>query len=137
MGHGSSVVGGQVRLPHIACVFRMRHYKPLFPVGIYLIHDSLLRLYEPFRVCLLSTIQSLQAASAAVIRRVQSLCAFHVHITRGIPLPQFLLSGLYARGSQISHTGKLLWIPHSSLEMDNCLNQSCVSPINGLLGVYN
>ena len=40
--------------------------KKLDRVGIYLIHDYLTRLNEPFRVCLLSTIQSLQAASAAV-----------------------------------------------------------------------
>ena len=40
-----------------------------------------------FRVCLFSPIQSLLAASAALIRRVPSRCAFHVHTTHGIPHP--------------------------------------------------
>ena len=43
-----------------------------------------------------------------------------------------LLSGVYARGSKISHQSALemcnLWTPHSSLEKDNSLNHSCVSP---------
>ena len=51
-----------------------------------------------------------------------------------------LLSGVYARGSKRSHQSALemcnLWTPHSSLEKDNSLNHSCVSPTDGLFGVY-
>ena len=48
-----------------------------------------------------------------------------------------LLSGVYARGSKISHQSALemcnLWTPHSNLEKDNSLNHSCVSPSMGCL----
>ena len=44
-----------------------------------------------------------------------------------------LLSGVYARGSKRSHQSalqmcNLSYTPHSSLEKDNSLNHSCVSP---------
>ena len=44
-----------------------------------------------------------------------------------------LLSGVYARGSKRSHQSalemcNLSWTPHSSLEKDNSLNHSYVSP---------
>ncbi len=44
-----------------------------------------------------------------------------------------LLSGVYASGSKISHQSpmemcNLSWILHSSIEKDNSLNHSCVSP---------
>ena len=52
-----------------------------------------------------------------------------------------LLSGVYARGSKISHQSALemcnLWTPHSSLEKDNSLNHSCVSPKMGCLEYTN
>ena len=49
-----------------------------------------------------------------------------------------LLSGVYARGSKISHQSalemcNLSWTPHSSLEKDNSLNHSCVSLKMGCL----
>ena len=49
-----------------------------------------------------------------------------------------LLSGVYARGSKISHPSalemcNLSWTPHSSLEKYNSLNHSCVSPKMGCL----
>ena len=49
-----------------------------------------------------------------------------------------LLSGVYARGSKISHQSALemctlSWTPHSSLEKDNSLNHACVSPKMGCL----
>ena len=49
-----------------------------------------------------------------------------------------LLSGVYARGSKRSHQSapeicNLSWTPHSSLEKDNSLNHSCVSPKMGCL----
>ena len=49
-----------------------------------------------------------------------------------------LLSGVYARGSKISHQSalemcNLSWTPHSNLEKDNSLNHSCVSPSMGCL----
>ena len=49
-----------------------------------------------------------------------------------------LLSGVYARGSKRSHQSalemcNLLWTPRSSLEKDNSLNHSCVSPKIGCL----
>ncbi len=53
--------------------------------------------------------------------------------------PYCLLSGIYAMGSKISHTGgkciksNLSWTPHSSQEKDNSLNHSCVSPSMGCL----
>ena len=45
------------------------------------------------------------------------------------------------RGSKRSHQSalemcNLSWTPHSSLEKDNSLNHSCVSPKDGLFGVY-
>ena len=48
-----------------------------------------------------------------------------------------LLSGVYA-GGKISHQSalemcNLSWTPHSSLEADNALNHSCVSPKMGCL----
>ena len=49
------------------------------------------------------------------------------------------LAGLvYARGSKRSHQSalemcNLSWTPHSSLEKDNSLNHSCVSPKMGCL----
>ena len=49
-----------------------------------------------------------------------------------------LLSGVYARGSKISHQSaleicNLSWIPHSSIGKDNSLSHSCVSPKMGCL----
>ena len=49
-----------------------------------------------------------------------------------------LLSGVYARGSKMSHQSalemcNLSWTPHLSLEKDNSLNYSCVSPEMGCL----
>ena len=49
-----------------------------------------------------------------------------------------LLSGVYARGSKRPHQSalemcNLSWTPHSSLEKDNSLNHSCVSPKIGCL----
>ena len=48
------------------------------------------------------------------------------------------LSGVHVRGSKISHQSaleicNLSWTPHSSLEKDNSLNQSCVSLKMGCL----
>ena len=50
----------------------------------------------------------------------------------------FLLSGVYARVSKISHQSalemcNLPWTPHSSLEKDNSVNHSYVSPNMGCL----
>ena len=47
-------------------------------------------------------------------------------------------SGVYAREGKISHQSalemcNLSWTPHSSLEKDNSLNHSCVSPKMGCL----
>ena len=51
-----------------------------------------------------------------------------------LPLPP----GVYARGSKRSHQSalemcNLSWTPHSSIEKDNSLNHSCVSPKMGCL----
>ena len=53
-----------------------------------------------------------------------------------------LLSGVCARGSKRSHQSalemcNLSWTPHSSLEKDNSLNHSCVSPKMGCLEYTN
>ena len=50
-------------------------------------------------------------------------------------VPSKFYLGVYVRGSKRSHTGgkqtvPLSWTPHSSLEKDNSLNHSCVSPNN-------
>ncbi len=49
-----------------------------------------------------------------------------------------LLSGVYARGSKISHQSalemcNLSWTPHYSLEKDTSLNYSCVIPKTGCM----
>ena len=53
-----------------------------------------------------------------------------------------LLSGVYVRGSKRSHQSalemcNLSWTPHSSLEKDNSVNHSCVSPKMGRLEYTN
>ena len=105
-------------------------------VGIYLIHDSLTRLNEPFRVCLLSTIQSLQAASAAVIRRVSSPCAFHVHITRGIPHPSLPLDHLVRHHNGMQQS---LIIKKSFASSPHIVREACrikCSPSLGMIVNY-
>ena len=59
---------------------------------------------------------------APYIRDCESLCLSDETVTAVGPF--YLPSGVYARGSKISHTGgkracNLLWTPHSNLEKDN------------------
>ena len=48
---------------------------------------------------------------------------------------QSLLFGVYAGGRKISHKGS--WTSQPSLEKDNSLSHSCVSPSMGCLHMYN
>ena len=64
--------------------------------------------------------------------------ALPVSIGRDTTSRQSLLSVVYARGSKRSHQPtlemcNLSWTPHSSIEKDNSLNHSCVSPKTGCL----
>ena len=74
------------------------------------------------------------------LRRLISLRKFGNSVCPALPVSfggdtksgRSLLSGVYARGSKISHQSalemcNLSWTPHYSLEKDNSLNYSCTT----------
>ena len=78
---------------------------------------------------------SLLVCSCIFVILLNKLISYHiisVSFGRDTKIRWSLLSGVYARGSKISHTGgkmcNLSWTPHYSLDKDNSLNHSCVSP---------
>ena len=89
------------------------------------------RVRLPDQACVIIRCKNL----ALNIRDCLSLC---LSFGRDTKIRRSLLSGVYARGSKRSHLSalemcNLPWTPHSSLEKDNALNHSCVSPSMGCL----